>query len=433
VNFAEAEGYLLSLGNEVAAMKLGLDSVRTLLGALGGPQNSYLKVQVAGTNGKGSVCAFLDSICRSAGVKVGLYTSPHLVSITERIRINGVDVSEAEFARLATRVRETSEQLVASGDLPSVPTFFEQVTAIALIAFAESKVELAILETGLGGRLDATTAANAEICAITRIDLDHQQYLGDTIEEIGAEKAAIVHMGSKVVIGEQQPEAMRVILDRCREIEVEPVLAGGNTSGSECVPSLHGQVDTPSLSVGFPPLRLGIAGKHQVENAEIAACLAQQLAVWFEVPDDAIMRGLEDANHPGRLEYDGSYLFDGAHNIGGARALAAYLDEFEQRPITLLFGAMEDKPFSEMLELLVPRAERIIFTQPSNERATRYDELLEAMPKAISNERTFVTDGVSKAIDIAESATPEDGIILVTGSLYLVGEVKKNLSEKAAI
>ena len=410
MNFQESESYLLSLGNEVAAMKLGLESIRALLANLGEPQKNYLKVQVAGTNGKGSVCAFLDSICRTAGVRVGLYTSPHLISITERIRINGEDISEDDFARLATRVRETGEDLVASGALSSVPTFFEQVTAIALIAFAEAKVQVAILETGLGGRLDAITAANAEICAITRIDLDHQEYLGDTIEEIAAEKAAIIRAGSRVIIGEQQPAALRVILEQCNAVSVEPLIDAN---------------ETHSLPVGFRPVLLGLKGKHQVENAAVAVAIAKELRAEFAIPDDAIITGLQSATHEGRLEYDGWFLFDGAHNIGGAKALAAYIDEFEHRPITLIFGAMADKPVEEMLELLVSRVERIVLTQPANERALHYDDLLNAMQAGLTRERTFVTDRVAKAIDIAETITPEDGIILVTGSLYLVGEVKK--------
>jgi dihydrofolate synthase/folylpolyglutamate synthase len=242
VKFDEAQRYLLSLGNEVLAMKLGLENIRVLLRTFENPQDNFLKVQVAGTNGKGSVCAFLDSICVAAGVRTGMFTSPHLVTITERVRTGGVDINEAVFAGLATRVRETSEKLVAAGEIESVPTYFEQVTAIALLAFAEAGVELAILETGLGGRLDATTAANAEICAITRIDLDHQQYLGETLEEIAAEKAAIIHDGSRVVIGEQRPEAMEVILERCRMFGIAPRLAsqevtepGRNPTGREGV------------------------------------------------------------------------------------------------------------------------------------------------------------------------------------------------------
>src|SRR5215468_3844450 len=221
--FQESVEYLLSLGNEVSAMKLGLENIRKLLAALGDPQKNYLKVQVAGTNGKGSVCAFLEAICLSAGIKTGLTTSPHLVSITERVRINGQNISQEEFVGLATRVRETAEHLVVAGELETVPTYFEQVTAIALLAFAEVKVELAILETGLGGRLDATTAANAEIVAITPIDYDHQQYLGETLAEIAGEKAAIINSrNQKVIISKQPAEAEKVVLERCREFGIEP-------------------------------------------------------------------------------------------------------------------------------------------------------------------------------------------------------------------
>ncbi len=222
MNFDEAESYLLSLGNEVETMKLGLENITALLAALGNPHNNYLKVQVAGTNGKGSVCAFLDSICVHAGIRTGVFTSPHLVSITERIRIGGEDISETDFAKYASQVRETSEWLVSDGKLERLPTYFEQVTAIALVALAEAGVELAILETGLGGRFDATTAASAEIAVLTRIDLDHQEYLGDTIEKIAAEKAAIVREDSSVVIGRQSEVPLRVILDRCAEIHVTP-------------------------------------------------------------------------------------------------------------------------------------------------------------------------------------------------------------------
>lgn len=243
MNFDESCDYLLSLGNEVSTMKLGLENIRKLLAALDNPHQNYLKVQVAGTNGKGSVCAFLDAICVSAGIRTGLYTSPHLISITERIKISGREISEEDFALHATKVRETSERLVERGELKSVPTFFEQVTAVALSVFAEEKVEIAILETGLGGRLDAVTAANAEIAAITLIDYDHQQYLGDTLTEIAYEKAAIIHNGLKVVIAEQKEEARQIILSVCSNVGVSPKLAkqvnaipsGGDTSGSDCV------------------------------------------------------------------------------------------------------------------------------------------------------------------------------------------------------
>src|SRR3712207_2650273 len=195
MKFPESLEYLYGLGNEVSAMKLGLENIGKLLSALGNPENNYLKIQIAGTNGKGSTCAFLEAICLAAGIRVGLTTSPHLVSITERVKINGAEISEKDFARHAARVREISEKLVASGELETVPTFFEQVTAIAVSAFGEAKIDLAILETGLGGRFDSVTATRAEIAAITQIDYDHQKILGDTLKEIASEKAAIIREG----------------------------------------------------------------------------------------------------------------------------------------------------------------------------------------------------------------------------------------------
>ena len=389
-------------------MKLGLENIRKLLDALGDPQKDYLKVQVAGTNGKGSVCAFLNSICLNAGIKTGMYTSPHLVSIVERVKVDGDDISEDEFATYATRVRDTSEKLVAAGEIENIPTFFEQVTAIALLVFAEAKVELAILETGLGGRLDATTAANAEIAAITRIDLDHQQYLGETIEEIAAEKAAIIHDGSRVIVGEQSPEAMEVILERCREVSL--------------IPSL-----TPSLPVGFPPL--GLAGRHQIENAAIAAGVAQILSGRFSITEKDVLNGLQEAHHPGRLERIDNFLLDGAHNGGGARALRRYLDEYIDRPITMIFGAMSEKDVGEIASVLFSIADRLILTTPDNLRAMSAEDLLQFVPDGFDADRIFVASNSAAAIDKAREVSGKRDVILVTGSLYLVGEVRSLLRD----
>ncbi|MBL8183808.1 MAG: bifunctional folylpolyglutamate synthase/dihydrofolate synthase [Blastocatellia bacterium] len=418
MNFDEANGYLLSLGNEVEAMKLGLENIRTLLTALGEPHKNYLKVQVAGTNGKGSVCAFLDSICGEAGIRRGLYTSPHLVSITERIKIDGDDISESDFARLATLVRETSERLLAEGKLTYTPTFFEQVTAIALTAFAEAKVELAILETGLGGRLDATTAANAEIAAITRIGLDHQEYLGDTIEEIAAEKAAIIREQTEaVLIGRQSPPVMNVLRDVIGEAHRRGVF----------VRETAVVFDESALGM---PLRslvgsLSLRGAHQVENAEVAILVADALRTHFSIRDQDISAGLRSAIHPGRLEYQDNFLLDGAHNVAGAEALAAYLDEFVDKPITMIFGAMKEKDISKIAKILWPRAERVILTRPANPRALSPDGLLAQAPASIDRSKVVKTENVADALEKAREVTPPGGMILVTGSLYLVGEVKK--------
>ena len=434
MNFEEAQSYLYSLGNEVETMKLGLENITALLIALGEPQSKYKKVQVAGTNGKGSVCAFLDSICREAEIRTGLYTSPHLVSITERIKIDGVDIAEDEFARLATHVRETAESLLAEGKLEYRPTFFEQVTAIALLAFAEHNVELAILETGLGGRFDAVTAAYAEIAAITRIDLDHQEYLGETIEEIAAEKAAIISGPSlSLVIGAQPDAALRVLRERFVEMDVldtDELYTRWSVRKSD-----KNSVSVETSRHLFPRVTLGLKGDHQIENAETALNLAKVLRFehGFEgrLDDGAIIDGLTAARHPGRLEYVAeNIVLDGAHNPGGARALQDYLEEFEPRPITLLFGAMRDKAVDEIAAILWPLAEKVILTQPSNSRALTAEELSRAAPESFDEGKIFKTGTVEEAIEKARSITPKDGVIVVTGSLYLVGEVRRLLNNE---
>jgi dihydrofolate synthase/folylpolyglutamate synthase len=420
MNFQESTEYLLSLGNEVSAMKLGLESMTCLLAALGDPQNSYLKVQVAGTNGKGSVCAFLESICMSAGVRTGVTTSPHLVSITERVRIDGKDISQIEFARLASRVREIAEQLTADGTLGSVPTYFEQVTAIALTAFAEAGVQLAILETGLGGRLDATTAAHAQIAVITRIDLDHQEYLGDTIEQIAAEKAEIINESSDVVIGEQTNEAMSVILRRSSEFDIKPRLAKDVT----CERNAGGIVFATSRGK-YQLSQLGLAGEHQMENARSAILAAEALSEQFEIAKADIETGLISARHPGRLELRGKFLFDGAHNIGGAAALRAYLDEFIDKPITMIFGAMKEKAIGQMAEILFPAAEVLILTESKNSRSAGVDDIAQFAPDI---SRVIQTRSVSEALEKAQRVSAPDSIILITGSLYVVGEAQQELA-----
>lgn len=427
MNFSEASSYLLSLGNEVSAMKLGLESIGKVLENLGNPQNKYVKVQVAGTNGKGSACAFLDAICHAAGIRTGLYTSPHLASITERIRIDGNDISEEDFARHATIIREISESLAGSGELGPVPTFFEQVTAIALSVFAANDVELAILETGLGGRLDATTAARAEIAAITRIDYDHQKILGESIEEIAAEKAAIIRPDSRVVIGDQPLEAMRILLDRSARFNLTPVTSSEPNDWKLCYTEEGTNVRLETTLAVYDRAKLGLKGRHQVENGRVAVSTAQVLHhdFGFDITDDCLLNGLEHAFHPGRLEYvRGRYLLDGAHNVGGARALAAYLHEFEKGPITMIYGTMRDKDVGAITRILFPAAANLILTKPNNPRALGARGLL----RFSSDKNVHVTRTAEESIRLADDIA--SGLILVTGSLYLVGEARKLLLQK---
>lgn len=431
MNFEESEKYLYSLGNEVLAMKLGLENIRTLLNALGNPQNNYLKVQIAGTNGKGSTCAFLEAICISAGIKTGMTTSPHLVSITERVKINGAEISEKDFARHAAKVREISEKLVAEGKLESVPTYFEQVTAIALNAFAEEKIELAILETGLGGRFDATTATNAEIVAITPIDYDHQNILGNTLTEIAAEKAAIIRRDTKVFVAPQKAEAERVIKGKCREVGVEAVWAIPDVTLIE--KSVNGlsklAFKTPETNYKAD---FSMQGKHQWTNANLAIRIAENLRDFnFKISKEAIETGLEIAKHKGRLEFYQGILFDGAHNVSGAKVLREYLDEFIFQPITMIFGAMRDKDLTEIAEIIFPKAEKLIFTKPDNPRSMETSELLKFLPTNFDATKVFQTADVEAALDLSKEISAEDDLICVTGSLYLVGEARKILQNRA--
>ncbi len=429
MNFQESSNYLYSLGNEVLAMKLGLENVGKLLDAFGNPEENYLKIQVAGTNGKGSVCAFLEAICVEAGIATGTTTSPHLVSVTERVKINGREISETDFARHATIVRETAEKLVEEKELETVPTYFEQVTAIALNAFAEAKVELTILETGLGGRFDATTAANAQIAAITPIDYDHQNILGNTLAEIAAEKAAIIRAAMKVVVAEQLPEAMKVILERCAEFDISPNLA--SKISTICITEPHNdkiRSNFVTSKADYGNVRVNLSGRHQIENAKTAILLAEILQENFNITTENIVAGLETATHHGRLEFYKNILFDGAHNISGAKALKNYLDEFVEKPITMIFGAMRDKDLSEIAAILFPLADKLILTVPDNPRALETAELLKFVPPNVDKKEVMTTKTAAEALEIAENISGATNLICVTGSLYLVGEARKVLN-----
>ena len=400
MNFEAAVDYLLSLGHETLAIKLGLRNTELLLNALDNPERAFQSVQIAGTNGKGSTAAMLDSICRAAGIKSGLYTSPHLVSITERIKFSGIEITREEFAACATTVREVSEQLEAR------PTFFEQVTAIALLAFRKAHIELAILETGLGGRLDSTTATNAHIVAITQIALDHQEYLGNTIASIAAEKAAIIRPGVRAVIGKQRySEALDVLLQRCEETGVTPIL-----------------VDIAE------EVNLSLRGRHQIENAAVAV----QVAKLLDIPNAAIVRGLETTQHPGRLEtipHRPAFLIDGAHNPAGAESLRTYLDEFARRPLTLVFGAMRDKQLDEIGEILFPVADVLVLTTVKNPRSATI-EMLEPVAMRYAQGKVLQSETSATALELALANTSEEGMICVAGSLYLVGELRPEILRK---
>jgi dihydrofolate synthase/folylpolyglutamate synthase len=373
----------------------------------------------------------LDSICRQAGVRTGLFTSPHLISITERIKISGCEISPPEFAELVTRVRTAAESLVARGKLQALPTFFEHVTAVAFLAFKEAKVELAILETGLGGRLDATTVAGARVVAITPIALDHQEYLGATLAEIAAEKAAIIQPGSTAIIAAQEEAASDVIRRRAAECEVEPSLNDYAISIQAATADGRFTVTFETKHARYESVRLGLRGRHQIENAATAIRVAEALSQpGWQIPPAAIATGIETAEHAGRLELRDGYLLDGAHNPSAAQTLRKYLDEFIKVPLTLVFGAMRDKNLVEMAAILFPAATRLVLTQVNNPRSASAEELHEvAIAMAVPN--VFVTHSVGEALAKANEVTSTPGLVCITGSLYLLGEVKALMNASA--
>lgn len=431
MNYAEATKYLFSLGHETLTMKLGLRNTELLLAKLGNPHADYEAVQIAGTNGKGSTATMLDAICRSADIATGLYTSPHLVSITERVKIDGRDISQEAFASCATKVRVAAENLVAAQQLEVLPTFFEHVTAIALLAFKKANVKVAILETGLGGRLDSTTAVRANIVGITPISMDHQEYLGNTLAEIAAEKAAVIRAGSKVILAPQPDEACRVILERCRETAVTPVWTDKEIRGSS-----NGSGYTfKTARETFASVQVALRGAHQLTNAATAIALAQSLAErGFPITPAAIINGLATAKHPGRLEMFGDrVLLDGAHNPAGAMALRVYLDELARHDnisITLVFGAMIDKQLDQMTATLFPVASHLILTEPRNPRAAKGVDLSNFARTYAPLAKVEITETSEAAM--ARAMASESKLIVVAGSLYLVGEARAWLIQQAS-
>lgn len=428
MNFKESVEYLYGLGYELSVKKFGLENTFTLLEAVGNPEQNFLKVQVAGTNGKGSTCAFLKAILLQAGIKVGLNTSPHLILITERIRVNGVDISEEKFAEYVTKLRKVAEKLVADGKLQALPTFFEHITVIAQMIFADENIEIAILETGLGGRFDATTATNAEIVAITPIDFDHQDILGDTIKQIANEKAFIIRNDTDVVISEQNNDAMRVILEKIQKENADAKFAK-----SVFIEKNEGKTTFRTEDFVYENVKLGLLGEHQIQNAKTAILLAETLQEkGFPITPKNIKDGLESAKHKGRLEFSDGILFDGSHNVAGAKVLRNYLIENVKQPITMIFGVMKGKDIAEIAETLFPLADKLILTKPKNPRSMEIEELRQVVPQSFSDESLYLIEETADALKMAKEIIGENGLILITGSLYLIGEIQGFLKSKTS-
>jgi dihydrofolate synthase / folylpolyglutamate synthase len=408
MRYPDSVEFLYALGNEIKTVKFGLDSVRAVLRELGNPQTAFRSVHVAGTNGKGSTCAMIEAALWRAGQRTGLYTSPHLIEPTERIRIDGRAVSRDEFARAFAEVHDANQRLLASGRLEHHTTYFETVTAMAFLLFRDADVERAVVEVGLGGRLDATNVIDPEICVITPVDFDHEQFLGNSLEAIAGEKAGILKPGRPAVFGPQRPEAQRVLDQRAphavRTSEYE--LRDVHLHAYGCEFTARRSRD---LHVRCP-----LAGVHQLTNAVTAAAVLDAL----DVPVD----GIADAQWPGRLQRigdDPEIVLDGAHNPAGARALAEHMRRFYNgRTIWLVYGAMRDKSVEEIMEILFPLADAVVLTAPDSPRAVRP----EAIQSAVDHPDIRVAPTAAQAFAAARSAPP-GAAVFITGSLYLVGEI----------
>jgi dihydrofolate synthase / folylpolyglutamate synthase len=433
----EVLDYLYNL--ERFGIKLGLDVIKELLHKLDNPQNKFKSVHIAGTNGKGSTACFLDSILRSSGKKVGLYTSPHLVKFNERIQINGKDISDLDLVRLTTKIKNICEQNKIEA------TFFEFTTAIAFLYFAENNVDYSVIETGLGGRLDATNVLTPELSLITNIDIDHTKHLGDTKEKIAVEKAGIIKENSLVLTAEQDPSILEIFSNVCKEKKSKLCVLDDKFDIKLINSDLHGQEFsvTGKMEGGFT---IKMLGQHQIRNAVLAIMGARKLGI----SQEEISEGLKNAYWPARLDIikqDPLVLVDCAHNLAGITELVNFLkgtgcDVGARDPLkissqnfcpsigaditkidkkkTLLLGTSEDKQISEMLKLLVPFFDKVVLTQGNFKPASL--ELLEDEVRKYCSE-VYAYSDLKEAIPKAIELTNDNEMLVITGSIYLVGDV----------
>jgi dihydrofolate synthase/folylpolyglutamate synthase len=414
--------YLYSLGNEVKTIKLGLERISVLLDALDNPQRDFRSVHVAGTNGKGSVCAMIESSFRAAGSRTGLYTSPHLIEPTERIRINGEPVTTSQFTSAFDTVHAAAGRLLDSGKIDGHPTYFETVTAMAFLLFRNLGVDAAVVEVGLGGRLDATNVVVPELSVITPIDYDHESWLGSSLSAIAGEKAGILKPGVPAVFARQRPEALGRLLEAAHACGTEVV-------HSSCwqVRSLELQAHGSRFIAARPGIELDIecnlAGEHQVDNAVTAIAALDKLRIGSK----AIEGGLRDARWPGRLELVSrapDIILDGAHNPAGVRALAAYIERFyRDRRVWLIYGTMRDKSVAEIGETLAPLASEVILTAVDSPRALRPAALL----SLFDAQHVRIATRLADALDLVRREAATNDVVFITGSLFLVGEARAML------
>jgi dihydrofolate synthase/folylpolyglutamate synthase len=414
--------------------KFSLDEIGTLLAALGNPHRNFPSVLIAGTNGKGSTASTLAAILSASSLRTGLYTSPHLARPNERIRIDGVEIGDEAFARHYFRVQSCAERLIAESKLKQFPSYFETLTAMAFLHFAEAGIQVAVLEVGMGGRLDATNIVDPIVSVITDISLDHMEWLGSTIAEIAREKAGILRRGGTLITLPQHPDANRVLGEVAVELNVigisaAPYMPATTVAANDPYPV---EVLGSSIEVASP-----LHGAHQQRNIALAIAAAAELAVshGFPVIPAAIADGIRHTSWPGRLERmtvgGVDWLLDVAHNPAGAWALRSGLRDSpdSERLGTLVFSCLKDKPIGEIAQILFPLFQKVIFAPIKSTRAASMQDLLDAA--AATQAPAFAVTSVEQALEMAQDRAAGK-LVVVSGSVYLVGEVRSYLLARAA-
>ena len=434
MGYQDTIDYLFGLQKH--GIKFGLANSHALMELMGGPHRMFRSIHVAGTNGKGSTALFLASVLQAAGFRVGLYTSPHLVSFTERIRINGTQISEDRVVELAARVRERSAGVHGADGEPINPTFFEVTTAIAFTYFAEERADIVVVETGMGGRLDSTNVITPLVSVITNIDREHTEYLGDTIGKIAAEKAGIIKPGVPVVTGTVQPEAIAVLEARAAE-QAAPLFLLERDFGAENIAASGQTVFDFRASRGLlRGMRIAMLGRHQVDNACLALAAVERLQEAGIAIDEAAVRGgLEQTVWEGRLERvarQPDVYLDGAHNPAAALRLADALRELRKqyRRLILVVGILADKDAAGILAHLAPLAGLVVVTKPQYSRALDPARIVHELERYACDRA--VAGDVEQAIAEARRQASDEDLIVVTGSLYVVGDARAFLREDAS-
>ncbi|MEL7564716.1 MAG: folylpolyglutamate synthase/dihydrofolate synthase family protein [Dehalobacterium sp.] len=424
MDYHESMDYLKGL--TTFGINLGLDRIKNLLFRLGNPEKNLVCVHVGGTNGKGSTCAMLSSILSRSGMKVGLFTSPHLHSYTERIRINGKDIAEEEIGKLITQMRVHLDQMIR--EKIEHPTEFEVSTALALLYFAEQKVDIAIMEVGLGGEIDSTNVILPRLSIITNVGMDHMDYLGPTLEDIARVKSGIIKTGRDVITATDDPEALKIIREKAKkeqadiweyhkEILAEPI------SHTDAEQLFNCRVKDTL----FSHLKISLRGQHQIINASLAVAAAVKL----EVSESAIREGLERTEWPCRLETVRErplVVIDAAHNHHGIKVLVHALKEYwPDRKKVLLLGMLADKEREKVAAEIAPLAERIVVTKPNSPRAGEWQQVAEFVRPYVRD--VMIEENISRAVDKALRLTKEGEMLLITGSIYMVSEARKYLAD----